>query len=657
MGWSGISRAQPSGGFLSKIGGEDPWIVLERGSDETRSMAALKDIVATRAREAGKRLLQMVIRGGHASGQVRAAMALSLGRLGHRPAVPYLWRMLRSDSLLLRAAALEGLAMVLGDQITSLLIRALRRPALADAAQRALIRLGPGVRLQVERLLLEPRSVAGRAARVLSAWGDPRAVPSLIGAFKNGNLSPTEVLPLLGRFRDPRVKKLLLRLLASSVGTTRSEALRVLRLPLDASSAPALMAALGRGGVDTVRAVRLLARTGSADALTVLLSYVNHTDPRLREAALESLGMLRTKAAVAALTRMLKPRYRKVYFAALRGLSLSGRREAVASLLRHTRWSGRVGVAAIHALGTLLRRRAEMVLGSRSDRASALHRAVVHLRLLASGKDDRARASVLALGRIAVREDLDLLLRLFRKSDVRLRRLACRGFAFQSGRESMVELMEKAVQNGRDGRVASCAARVLGDVGATRSIPLLAKALKGGKTNVACNASASLVRLGGRRAAAALRGALRLTDSCARANAALAMGVLGVRAATGRLRRLSVMDHDPIVRMNAARSLRRILGAAAVPFLSDRLTVESNPRARRLFGDLLGSAGGRQAGLKPGKDFVAFWVLGGTKKKKPAWKTYRLVHPSGLVVRGFADEFGFGVEDGLSTGTADLQLD
>jgi HEAT repeat protein len=646
-------RAQ--GGFLSKLGGEDPWILLERGADEDKILKALDDIVTKNPPGAGRKLLNLFARQTHASATIRSAMALGLARLNHRAAAPYLWRLLREENKATRGAALEALGMLLGAKVTPLLLRAIRRPALAAFAQRALVRLGGPARTSVERLLGQPGPTARLAAEVLADIGDSRSVGPLIRAMKRFTLPSAFAVRLLGRFRDRRVSNLLLRLIIGKNQTLASAALSVLEPPLPPRTAEALMHALGGGAVDKSRALTLLGRTRAAGAVTVILSFAKHPDMRLRETALGALGQLRTAAAVKALSRLAQPKYRRMYFASLRGLAVSRRSEAVAALIPHTKWSGRVGVAAIHALGTLMRQRASTLVGSRRAAGGALHRTVRLLTGLTRVKDSRAAAALTALGRIAAPDSLDLLVRLFKGKKLRDRRLACRGLGLQTGRETLVELFEGALRKDPDKHVASCAARALGEIKSTRSTALLAASLRDPRVPVACNASASLVRLGGRAAARALKGVLASPDACLRANAALGMGRLKVKSAIPRLRRLAQSDPWPAVKINAGRALAILLGKRARAYLADLMTSDKDPPVRKMFRSL--AAGVKPRARMKGKDFVAFWVLPGGKKKTSGWKFYRIVLPGGLVRDGFTDEFGYAAEDGLHTGEADLHLD
>lgn len=191
----------------------------------------------------------------------------------------------------------------------------------------------------VSRLSLQLRDGDPRtrraAARRLGETGDRRAAAPLIAALSDPDWSVAVVaVRSLSQLRDVRAVEPLTSLLTAD-HFARDEAAEAL-VAIGKPSVDALKAVVAGPHTASVRArvCVVLGRIGDGRALLILQCALHDGDPEVRRSALEGLGLLRDRRAIAAIGHVLRrkePSARVRFWAAM-ALKWIGGREAVPHL-------------------------------------------------------------------------------------------------------------------------------------------------------------------------------------------------------------------------------------------------------------------------------------------------------------------------------------
>jgi len=504
-------------------------------------------------------------------GRRRAAVE-ALARIGP-PIVPVLLDSLREADPALRAGAAEALG----------------RARVARAAPRLVALLGdadPGVR--------------AAAAGALEALG-PRAAEHLLPLLRGGAAEArTQAAGILARLPDPETVEALVRLLGDADESVRGQAQAI----LTAMGGPAL-AFVAPYLQDREYAVRravagVLGRIGDARAVRPLLAA--HADPTLRSwalqalvelgavgavadalhdpeaavrlAAAETLGEMRSPAALTPLLLALQDTDAEVRAAAARALGWLQEPAAVPHLLRALREAhegmrraaadglAALGAPAVPALIPLLEdrdpamRRAIAAVLARLRDVRAVPALVAALQDRDEGVRAAAAAALAAVGPPAV----EALLAQAQAGDALQRRLAAEILGEVDDGQGR-RWLEAALAD-RDAGVREQAAAALGKQREVAAIPALLQALKDPEERVRARATGALAGIG-LPAVGPLIGALR--DPAARRPAIQGLVEVGEEAVDSLVAALA--DPSPEVRGGVADALGEIGAEAAIPAL------------------------------------------------------------------------------------------
>jgi HEAT repeat protein len=702
--------ARPEG-LLAKVGGESPWETIASAADAGKHRRAIDEIVVTGEPGAGRRLMALFSKRGLVQATLEREVVLAFGRLGYRPALSLLWSKLRrASSPLVRGACLEALAMIEGERVLPLLMRGLGRRAYRAAARRAMIRLGGAARQTAERLLRQGGAVAREAARVLSALRDPRSIDSLRRALEDSLISPATAARALATFGGERAGEVLDRLLLHGRAAVRRAAWDAVRRRRRKSASAEVTGAVGMGLLPISEGLRWLADVAPAGRGTVGATLVKSPQPDVRRAALELTARAGDPSAIPLLASLAKPQIRSLYYEVIDALAVSGSPRAVGVLARHMKWSGRVGGAAVYALGTLLRGRGHHLAAKRAGRKASVREGVGRLVSVAREGGVRGEAALLSLARVGERWAGRKAIEMLAASKRRRRRGAKSGSSDGDERDEGDEKtagsraaerrapvkrgagqskVEREGSEKREGSLELTACQVLarvrvaGGEAALRDLlrrsdrPELALCAAWGLGGylgkegveetlraslhaldpaVACNAAAALARFGrSRTARATLRELLDSPNDCFRGNAAVAMGRLGVRESVPKLFRLAQLDPEVTVRINALRALWLLQGRKKLAgWLRPQAWRQADPMVRAAVVDLLDGVQTVRCGSSDSKHFVAMWLVHGDEPSEG--KRFRLVLPCGITLWATSARFGFAVFDGVSRGSAELIL-
>lgn len=438
-----------------------------------------------------------------------------------------------------------------------------RRRAVLPAVTRA--SSAPEVKLCLEDPDPEVRSLAADAlARVgatsavaaifrLLSDPNPRVVQTATGAIQALGTAETKALALAAAAApDPAVKRSALRILAyfgygealpHFLESIRSPDVRLREVALaglpfldDARAHEALLAAARDASVETRRAAtRAIGHTPSSNPRLVaaLLAGLEDADAWVRYYAAQALGRLGAEAASRRLTELLRDPAGQVRVAAVEALS-HFRNDLAMEALR----------AAAASDEPDLRRAALIGLGitGRPDALPAL------LDALRSPDASTRLVAVSALsGAAGGSEIVPALARAARDPDEAVRSAAIGFLAAAPGAAAAAELVELARDMGERERAVSALA-----VQAEGRIPALSEALERAEEEVAPVVASALARMATPLATEALLQAVESSNVAARKAAATALHAVGGLAATQALRRAAAGDPDPAVRQICA---------------------------------------------------------------------------------------------------------
>jgi len=355
-------------------------------------------------------------------------------------------------------------------------------------------------------------------------------------------------------------------------------------LVLDAVVLPALLAALQDpdGEVRSAAAVAL-GKTGSARAHPSLRRALRDSHPDVRDGALLSLGMLRDDFALDEFGAMLfdpAVRERTRGFAAL-AAGICGGDPAAEMLLRFLAPASdalRVGGLARSAD---LEACAVLGLGFAGSRA-----AVDPLRKILAGGNQQpsVRASACtALARLGDRDSIPMLLRALshRESPLRQTSALALGVLATADDAEVVAALVQRLSEDRDGAARQFCIASLGRIGGPAAIAALRRVHVDGDVSERPYAALALACAGDRASAPPMRALLRAPGNpWHRGAAAVALGILADTDSLPEIRAVAFGKSDPSLRLYAFTGLALQADEASAPALRRALEEEVEPRMR-----------------------------------------------------------------------------
>lgn len=545
----------------------------------------------------------------------------ALGRMRVPEAVPSIAPLATDRERPLQQAALAALGRIGSPEARRALVKWLgtgddaaagfSRNALRDA----LLAIGPAVVPDLEAVLERP---ASKAAADSAAWllGGLRAKASagaLVAALRRGAVDPAFALyALVGAGTSAEVP-VALEFLTDPDAAVRAQALAASAELLDPShpdgrAVEPLVAALRAPHAtldERISVAKLLGRTGSKRAGLELAKLVTAKDDALRLAAVDALAMLgdtdrASASGVAddALVGLLRDPDPAVVMHAAIALGESGGARAQKALLDALDGDGEVDRYALaRALGGIVERRP-------SD--AAVDRLVRELDVAAGPERD---AWIEALGRAPTPNAVRALERIARaRPDDR--RTAVAALGAHRGDALAFALAKEALAD-PDPAVRAEAAFVLGSIGRSEALPILAPRVGSTDAMLATNAVAAIATLArdvpatARDASTLACAALGDRRDAVRVNALVALANARARCGDGRaISKLATDDPSALVRTAAERALAIAAdqlpnAQAATPSAPSSLPASPPRRAVTVF-----VAAERDAAPKPGAPYT-----------------------------------------------------
>ncbi|HTJ46126.1 MAG TPA: HEAT repeat domain-containing protein [Kofleriaceae bacterium] len=570
---------------LGKIGahGEISVVVplisrLEDEKADVRRMA-VEQLEALRDKRA---VIPLVALFGDSSLEVRKAAVRAVGQLGDRTAVPALLRLINDSSEEVRTLAVGALgnlgaidavdtlvellgsgsdpfrakvafalgqiakqpdAGAAGDAAVTALVKALASPSLRTAAREA---------LAVARTSAVPALVASLEGRIegdpttavelLKDAADARATDALVAELDRGRVAQSLVLEALGATGDPRALLPVLGLLGSNDAQVRLAAMTALRplLGQDPRAADVLIERLADDDLEVrILAAEYLGLLRSSRAVERLASLSTPGNPpRLRHAAIDSLGVIGDPRAATALVAVLRDGPADLHRAAADALSYlaaPSTADALYALAAADRGPTRYHV--VRALGSVLRARPD-------DRARTLF-----ADLAADAPTPVALAAIAGLAAMGDQRDVPMLVEIARAGAPDRRRAAVWALGeLHASDAASIAAIDEAL-GAKDDRLAGDAAWALGEI-----------ASAGGAGQAAVASADSQARLafaikhGGWAAAA---------DACAALARTAEAGKLAVDARVLGALELAIHHQSRVVRLDAARALAAAAASGA----------------------------------------------------------------------------------------------
>jgi HEAT repeat protein len=481
---------------------------------------------------------------GDPSEEVRTLAVGALGNLGAVDAVDTLVELLGGGSDPFRAKVAYALGQIAkapdagaaGDTAVTALVKALSTPSLRTAAREA---------LAVAKTAAVPALVASLEGRVegdpttavelLKDAADARATDALVAELDRGRVAQSLVLEALGATGDPRALLPVLGLLGSKDAQVRLAAMTALRplLGQDPRAADVLIERLDDDDLE----VRILAaeylgvlRAPRAAARLASLSGAGNP-PRLRHAAIDSLGEIGDPRGAPALVAVLRDGPADLHRAAADALSYlaaPSTADALYALAAADRGPTRHHV--VRALGSVLRARPD-------DRARKLF-----AELAVDAPTPVALAAIAGTAAMGDPRDVPSLVELARAGAPDRRRAAVWALGeLRASDAASLAAIDDALA-AKDDRLGGDAAWALGEIAAGGGAGLAAVASPDGQARLAY-----AIRRGGWAASA---------DACAAiARIAETSGHPAIDARVTAALEVAITDQSRVVRIDAARAL------------------------------------------------------------------------------------------------------
>lgn len=534
---------------------------LSDESDEVRRAAA-RALFALRDPRATGALLRALR---DTDAQVRVEALRALGELRAEEATSPLAALLdQSEPPAVRRAAAEALGSIASEAAISALVRGLdaEAPELVHAPVReVLARFGADARgplmNELSAAASSPR-VAGGAALILAQMRAAEATEAIVEAMRRGNISERVGLRALALSSDARALPYAAELLKFGKGPIRAQAIEAISALLDPRApdgrlvAP-LKEALGRREIseeERLGLIHALGRSGSREALDVLLGSMKAGALPVRLAAIRALGALGPVGQDGVLMNALEDDRAGVRLEAAMALGATATEATTLHLLDRLIFAaeadrGAVGLALSMAL-------------ARATREETV-RAVVGA--MAAAREGARDVLIEGLGRMKGRAPGEALGSLLGSASRADRRKIAEALA---GHPEATSTWEALLQD-RDDDVRAAAAWSLGVFPTQAPASAFERALAGTEDHadaVAANAMASVARLASRHPEGGLRAlceGLRHAHAHVRANALLGLDRLGKRCGDGALER-ALLRSDPseTVRSAAVRLISRV---------------------------------------------------------------------------------------------------
>lgn len=620
-------------------------IALQDGSQDVR-IEAVKSLGKLRSDEATAAIVPLI----EASTATDGLAGLSPGGI----------RMAQASAGMLdvRVAALEALGRIGSEGAIRALIGALAKddPSSSRSPVRlALVNAGkPAVPQLVAALsgALSSSTTAG-AALVLGALHAKEGLEPTVRAMQRGALPLEHGLRALATLGAPEALPAVLELLSDSDPTVRREAVHAASELLDPARpdgravdpARSMLLDAATPNDEKVALVRLLGRTGSPRAQTVLVSLATSKSRGLRLAVLEALGASGALASDVenVLLQALDDESPDVRVAAAASLARGGSPGVATKLLE------RLSVAAEQDRGALALALAGVL--SRVTDASVAER----LGKVLPAAPESARDGLLeGLGRMRG-EASSKVLRQAMLSNIDDRRKIAEALGGHTEASSVLVTM----LGDADPSVRANAAWSLGNVGKRDAMVSLVKLLADPDVAVAGNAAGALGRIAVRESAGAeirtpLCSALSDGRPYVRANAVTSLGLAGQKCDGSVIDGLLQRDRSEAVRYAAASYLWSLTaGVSPIP-----------ENIRRAFSRCASEDRSAQVALlctrSPerfvGTDDVLVFVASTGGDEPQARAPYALVRGDGLIRMGMADRRGAFFEFGAPKGTIRLAV-
>lgn len=511
------------------------------------------------------------------SAEVRREALVALGRLHAVDSVDAIAPFAVDRYAPLRLAALETLGRLATPDALRILIGALgtaddSAPSqLRTPVRDALLHAGETAVAPLRALLAASPApaAASSAAWVLGALHARSAAASIVDALRRGSLPPAAALHALAGAGTAAEVPVVLEFLTDESPGVRIEAANAAVALLDprkpdGRAVEPLAAALRDRrptSEERTRFVQALGCTGAPRAAGILADLASAHDLRLRLAAIDALGALRSGGADDALLAALGSPEADVRLHSAASLAEAGNARARESLLDLLRRGDEIDRASVlTALGGVL---------SRSPTDGAVAELSADFELAAGPERD---ALIEAIGRAPTRYAAQAIARIARSPEPLDRRLAAVVSAAQAegpGRADALQVLQ-ALVNDPDSSVRTQAAWSLGTLGDTTDVALLLRLARSADGDEAVDATAALGRIAARaaRAAGANRRAIAGVPApdpglCAltgdmrpfvRANAFAGMALSGTRCPSGSAER-AALANDPSEAVRAAAAL------------------------------------------------------------------------------------------------------
>lgn len=559
-------------------------------------------------------------------------------------------------SLDVRAAAIEALGRIGSEGAIRALIAALAKdePSASRSPVRlALVAAGKPAIPQLVTVLTgspSPTTAAG-AALVLGALHAKEGLEPTVRAMQRGALPLEHGLRALAALGAPDALPAVLELVSDSDPAVRREAVRAATELLDPTRpdgravdpARAMLLDAGTPNDEKVALVRLLGRTGSPRAQSVLVTLVNSKSRTLRLAVLDALGASGSFGTdvEAALLLALDDESPEIRLAAAVSLARGGGAAVAGKLLE------RLTVAAEQDRGALA-----LALAGALSRSTDAALADKVAKVLPSIPDSARDGLLEGLGRMRGNASGKALRQLVLSNIDDRRKVA---EALGGHPESISSLT--AMLGDSDPSVRANAVWSLGAVGKRDVLPALSKLLMDPDVAVAGNAAGALGRIAARESAGsdvrtALCSALADGRPYVRANALTSLGLSGQKCDAGLAEGLLQRDRSEAVRQAAADHLWNVYGA-------------TNPipeNIRRLLGRCVSEDRSAQVAVQCSRasvrttatdDILVFVAPAGVDEPR-ARAPYALLRGDGLIRMGMADRRGGLFEYGAPRGVIRL---
>lgn len=560
-----------------------------------------------------------------------------------------------------RAAALRALGRIGSEAAVKVLAAALAKDdpsAPRSAVREALVAAGkPAVPVLITALSSSPsQATAAGAALVLGALQAKEGESAIIRGMQRGAVPLRHGLRALAALASPGALPTVLELLSDSDPTVRKEAIRAASALLDPNKpdgravdpASAALVDPDAAADEKVELIRLLGRTGSPRASTVLLPLVKTKSIPLRVAVLDALGVIKggSPEVDATLLAALDDESAEVRLRAATSLAAKSGPGAAKTLL------DRLAVAAEQDRGAI-----GVALSGALSRSTDPSIAEDVAARLASAPDVARDALIEGLGRMQGAAAGAVLSRLA-SGGIDDRRKVAEALAGHPEAEAAL----KKLATDADPSVRAAAAWSLGAVGKRDAIPLLSPLLSDPDAAVAGNAAASIGRVAAREGDAGVKlareplcAALSDARPYVRANALSGLSLAGGRCEPGGARDMLARDPAEAVRIAAADFVARAIardGDKADP-------ADARSLARCTAEDKNATVANRCAKpalLPEGTEDVGVFVIPDGKALPIARAPFALVRADGLLRLGTADRRGEIFERGAPRGVIRLAV-